>query len=1086
MIRMNANATSHRRPGRLRRGQMLIIAVIILAVVLLLGIVFVGILGHNINNGSRAKQRSAAADLAQAGIRYAHAQMLNGTLGADWRGLPTPPVPRLDIGPNITSDPDALYTRLGSGLSYRSDDPTQIDLGGPDGLGAYTRVNFANGRALVRVRYAPGDANVFSGKPTGTLLTPGRARSYVIIESVGRTGVVNPNDPTTLNADPVQFQNFASPANLQAAMSQLADTEKSYPTSQKLIGFVTIGIIDNAFFVTNKDRESRPMEIGMPSELIQAVYNTGGGYAVAPVQVPQVFGQPEPMFNLTLPPTPAGNIGQGGSMWINGDVVLHGSIIAAENYTLGESLRCSGLFSPADANSSMTLIRNEYEPLRGGFPAAWYGGFPATSPPNTPLLLTSAQLDSRNAFTTVGSSLRDGMSAIDNVGFVRNVGYLEPPSAENRDPQTGETRYELLTRESGTFIGTGNSGRFGAGQGVYVDNSDDIQIPKDDVARSLVGSEESLVYDWLNPNNTQANSGWQGPFYAPYGAYVILQPTGFVITRDSPKGSLDHSFWKQPDGTQTSLSSLRFRLGRGSDMQTHIVNGLTPGITDINGSLVPADFDKGPIFNGVLYFEGNVRIRGDIPTDAQITLVSGATIYIEGSIVRGVVGSDIATDQPPGQLLTRPSRSSLMLMARDYVALNTTQFFGPGPSAGYDYPNELSNPNAPFPVRIRNVGDSMTLLHEFLLNPDAGGPTDPYNPSTWLPYDGHYAAGGGGQLPTQLLLSHSADTGTAAETFLSLSVNPGFATTSYLFPLTSNNGATVILGPGYTEPGYTNPGFASIYGLGIDSWQRFSQFETIGFPLVTSANFTFNPTNQMLTGGAANDSGTYSLLANETNAFTFRVNSLAQEPSGSYMLGRVAAVPSDIRIEASIFAEEGSFFVIPGDWFNPNPNDSRIAWLSKVQEYVNNGMSQGNAMNAADQWRLTSYGSWPESPFYGEPIDAKITIYGSVSENVTPPISQQAEWQKKWGWIPIQQGSPNLNLQIPASHQVNGIAAGNYAPNLTIVYDPILATGRVEGFAPNNGPKDPYLRVDAYGRPLAPMPRLPVSPSLAFFGEQTP
>ncbi|MHB8636362.1 MAG: hypothetical protein ACYC96_07810 [Fimbriimonadaceae bacterium] len=1088
---MNAHVSAlASMPGRIRRGQTIVIALIMLAVILLLGFVFLGILSHNIKNVGIFQKRSVSQELAEAGLRYAHNQMLNGTLGADWRGLPTPPAPRLDLDPTgkITSDPDALYTRMGTGLAFSAANPTQVDLGGPDGLGFYTRINFANGRALVRVRYAPSDANVFSASPTGALPAAGRARSFVIIESVGRQGVINGNDPTTLNATPVQFTNFASAAALQAALSQLADTEKSYPTSQKQIGFVSIGIIDDALYVTNKDNTSRPAAIGYPWETgAMGVADVGGTPTQYQVEAPMQIGGEQSMFTLGSPPIPVANIPAGGSVTVNGDLELSGNVNLYENYTLGDGFNVSGQVLAADNNASLNIFRAEYEQNRPGRPAAWYGSFPAISPVGVFDGYVASQLNSRGNFNTDGGVFRDGASSVDPNAFPRGVSYKAPPSMERLDPATGAMRYLTLTRESGSYIGTGNSGRFGHGQGVYIDNLDDFQIPRDDVSRAAIGSEESLMYDWLNPNNGQPNSGWQGPFYSPFGAYVQLRADGFTITRDAPKGNIDHAFWKAPDGTQSSLSFLRFRVGMANDGQVHIVNALTPGITNINATLVKNDYDKGPVFNGVLYFEGNVRVRGVIPTDVQLTLVSGATIYVEGSIVRGVVGNDV-NGATAGQLINVPSRSSLMLMARDYVTLNPTQFFGIAAGAngsGYDFPNNTPTPDGVYPIRANGVGDYFTLEHEFLLNPDAGGGTNPYNPQTWLPYDGNYTASGGAALPTVLMLSHSADTGSAAETFLSLNVNTGLPTSPFLFNLTPNNGASAILPVGYTEPGYTNPNWDFVYGLGVDSWQRFSQFETAGFQLIDNADFTFSAGALALTGQPSNLSGTYSIAEEATNDFTFRVNSIGGQPAAAYMLAQAAIVPSDIRIEASMFAEEGSFFVIPGNWFNPDSADTHIAWLTKLQENLSSGLSPAQASAATDLYRLNSFGSYPETPFYGEPIDVKITIYGAVSENVTPTLSQQAEYLRKWGWIPIQQGSPSLGRQIPASHQVGAIK-GLYAPNLTIIYDPILGTGRVQGFAPNNSPlTDPYLRTDAYGRPLAPMPRLPVSPVLAYFGEQS-
>lgn len=1101
MIRMNASVTAlDFQPGMRRRGQTLVIALIMLGVILLLGFVFLGILSHNINSGKGFQKRSVSQELAEAGLRYAHSQMLTGTLGADWRGLPTPPyaVPIAASTPVVSRDPDAMYLRIGTNLPVTVGS-NQIDAGGPDGLGFYTRVNFSNGRALVRVRYAPSDANVFAASASGNLPAPGRARSYVIIESVGRQGVINPNDPTTMNATPVTLGttngtgssdgvNNIVWANPATVIPTLADTEKSIPTSQKQVGFVSIGIIDSALYVTNRDMGSRPADIGSATDNgATSVDFNGTNYQVDPVLPVTQYGGLQTMYTLSNNPIQVPNVPGFGGIWVNGDLVMNGTINAYENYTLGDAINVTGTITAADSNAKLNLVRAEYEQNRPGYPATWYGGEPAIKAIGWADTFPSNLLNSRGSFSTYGEVLRDGLPGVDATGFRRGVARKEPPSMEQRDPSNGALRYVTLTRESGSYVGTGNSGRFGYGSGVYVDNFDDIQIPRDDVARAAVGGEESLIYDWLNPNNGQPNSGWTGPFYSPIAAYLQLMPDGFIITRDAPKGN--YGQWLNPDGSTpvASTSSLRFRVGYASDGQVHIVNALTPGIASINGTLINTDFDKGPIFNGVLYFEGNVRVRGIIATDVQFTVVSGATIYIEGSIVRGVVGNDVNTSVNPGRLINTPSKSSIMLMARDYVTVNPTQFFGPGPgtkSTGYDFPNNIPTPDGVYPIRAQSVGDNFTLEHEFLLNPDTAG-GNVYNPQTWLPYDGNYTTILGAKVPTLLMLSHSADTGSAAETFLSVNVNTGLPTSPFLFNLTPNNGASVLLPAGYIEPGYTNAGWASVYGLGTEAQQRFPQFETAGFQLIDNADFTYTAGSpSLLTGQSSNKSGTYSIQEEATNDITFRVTSIGGQSAAAYMMGQAAIVPADVRIEASVFAEEGSFFVIPGNWFNPNSADTRLAWLTKVQENLGNGLNQAQANAAADLYRLNSYGSFPEAPFYGEPIDVKITIFGAVSENMTPTISQQAEYQRKWGWIPTQQGSPSLGVTIPGTHQ--GAAGSPYGPNLTIIYDATLATGRVEGFAPtNNLVTDPYLRTDNYGRPLAPMPRLPVGPVLAYFGEQS-
>ena len=226
-----------------------------------------------------------------------------------------------------------------------------------------------------------------------------------------------------------------------------------------------------------------------------------------------------------------------------------------------------------------------------------------------------------------------------------------------------------------------------------------------------------------------------------------------------------------------------------------------------------------------------------------------------------------------------------------------------------------------------------------------------------------------------------------------------------------------------------------------------------------------------ITMGANNPTGSYRLLANELNDLSLRHNNVGFPATSNYLLSRAAIIPADVRIEAAIYAEDGSFFVIPGPWFNPNPNDRR-------DTYAGLGATPAERATA----RQETYGSFTPAPFYGEPIDVKVTIVGAVSENMPPPMSQQAEWLKKWGWIPREIGA--TGQLIPGSHVPSGfdLATDRYVPNLTIEYDPALATGRVLGF--DLSAANQMIRTDAYGRQLPPMPRLPVSPTLSYFGEQ--
>ena len=1031
---------------RLLAGQTLIMALFILGILLILGFVFLGVVNQNILRSGVMQQRSASNDLAEAGIRFAHNQLLFGVQGADFRLVPT--------GPLSGRDPDALFLQLDP-----DGNPLNGDQGGPDGLGSYTRVNFANGRALVRVRYAPSDTILFENSPSGALRQPGRARSYLIIEAVGKIGRVNTNDPTTvLGADKRE--------------------------SRKLIAFCSIGMLESARFFTNKDRVNRPAEVGFPSK-VGVRYNENA--PPVEVQVPTIWGTQLPMLDFGNPPTPSpGPVPMGGGLYSNADVQIFGNVIANLNYTLGDSILVNGRIYGADDQAMLTVQRSQWNPGTN----SW--GVAVANLQNN----TSPSLDSRSSvFSTQIGVLRDDYEGTDAEGWARAVQRKDPPSITVIDPVTNRSRFEELTRNSGWLAASGNTGRFGHGHGVYVNNGQDRQIRGDEQGREDVGTAESLAYDWFNPNNGQANSGWKGPFYVPRGAFVQLMNDGFIIQRDA-KATGNERTWRNPDGSNTGSTQIRYRIGLGTNLRTYIVNTYTPGV-NINVNLTPGDFDLGQPFNGVVLFEGNARVRGVIPTDVQLTLVSNATIYIEGSITKGVVHNPVTTSNNllwNRQRIDRPSHSMLMLMAKEYVAVNTTMFFGPPTAQALEEVNESPGAVAWNPVRVKEAGGTLGLRFESLLDPETAG-SSALNPASWSPYawgpnpaDGYREQGNNNSstnfLEPSLLLSHAMDDGPAPFTFMSLDVNFGIGSpgnpSTFLFPMApvfTYNSASGIppYTPGYITPGYTTPDWIPLYGLGAESWQRYPKFESVSFPVVSLLGTSFS--FPLVTMNAPQ--GKFQLIAQETNDLAFRHNNVGGGSTNDWLMARAAIVPHDIRIEAAAFAEEGSFVVIPGNWFNPNPNDRRDLWETRVGQV-------GNAL--ANQERRENFGAHPQMPFYGEPIDVRVTILGSITENMPLSMSQQSEWLRKWGWIPRSHAA--TGRLIPSRHVPPGYSATLselFVPNLYLVYDPALSTGRTSGFdLPVGSDTSKYIRRDDFGRPLPPMPRLPVSPTLSYFGEVLP
>ncbi len=1074
--RVQLSIRSYRRR---RGGQTLVIALIVLGVLLILGFVFLGLVDRSLHNQSVSQSRSESNDLAEAGIRYAHSQLLTSELGADYRGTPSL-LP--SNTPLSSADPDLLYLRpapsASTTLSLRSaTDTTLADMGGPDGLGPFVRINFAQGRALVRIRYAPSDANLFVSSPMGALRNPGAARDYLIIESVGRTGVVIANDPTTLSSrGAIQYTGFNNWNAYHTAFQLMQQSDGQLPTSRRLIAMQAIGITEQAMFITNINHVNRPAEIGIPSNLgatytkIDPITNVVTPIAVGPNQdfanptssqsatfggrgLAQQFGG-----STTLPNTsgvPVTGIPGSGGLRSNADLAVYGNVILNLNQSLGEGVSVNGTIIPID--NSQLIVNRSFRDANGNWQSTGQ------------TVVAGPSFDSRKGtFDTQGGAIRDGVAQADANGFPRSVGYEQPPSLAVVDEATGQNRYVEATKDSGVLFNGVNTGNYGYGRGVYVNNTTDRQNPSDETGREVVGGQQSLVHDMLNPNNGMAGSAWQGPFYVPVGAYVQLVRDGFIIQRRDQR-------WQNPDGTDSGQSVIRYRLGRGSDEKLHIINTFTSGVNIADPNLDETAFDKGFVFNGVLYFDGNVRIRGYIPTDVQLMLVSNASIFIEGSLQKSDVETQW-TKEPDnaqiGDILKHAPKATLMLAAKDYVVVNTSMFFGPSPSQVLQAVNDVPNDQAVKPIDLKADG-SLEFIHELAMSsePTAQHPEiNPSNPSTWVPYATQYvdAVTPSKAITPKLTVLHTMDDGPAATTFVSLLVNyTGDANqATYAFG-TSSSDYSGIFNSAYGLNGNTTGPFA-MWGLGSESWQRYPKFEADSFNLIGTGTTAFS--SDGLSIAAASGAGTFQLHSRETNDFLIQPKFFAGTPTNDYLLGRVFMAPDDVKIEASMFAEQGSFFVLPGDWVNSNPNDRH----DKYPTLGSNGDEQARA-------RLEFYGSNPEFPFYGEPCDVRITISGAITQNMPVPIAEQAEWLRKWGWIPNHRGS-NTTDYLPAQHvpALYDATRDAYVPNLIINYDPVLATASNNGYA---GSLTNAIRVDDYNRVLPPIPRLPVSPALAYFGE---
>jgi hypothetical protein len=221
-----------------------------------------------------------------------------------------------------------------------------------------------------------------------------------------------------------------------------------------------------------------------------------------------------------------------------------------------------------------------------------------------------------------------------------------------------------------------------------------------------------------------------------------------------------------------------------------------------------------------------------------------------------------------------------------------------------------------------------------------------------------------------------------------------------------------------------------------------------------------------------------------------------QSGAKDYLFSRMAVAPMDIRIEALIYAQNESFFVIPGYALNQNPADTRDAALRRATDA---GLPAGSMLRPS--------GTTDMYPFYNEPYDCRITIVGAVAECRTASAADQAAWLQLWGYIPEAFGStgknppdPNAEIRIPQEHTLGNEMGGavipdsrttaernfygqnsGFARGLRFIYDPALTAPFV-----NYTPGARAYRTDNYGRVLPPLPRLPVSPGFAIAADDRP
>ena len=914
---------------RAERGQTLVIALAVLFFLLVIGGLFVARVARNLVAAGRSRDTGSAQQLAQAGLDYCNNALNSSPQGADWRPVPSPPI--------NNADPDYYWLQKG-----------------------FNRLPLPGGRALIHISYDPNPDD-----PNG---------QAILIESVGRPGSL-PNPP---GSDPTVFvPNGRSPV-----------------LRRELIAYKQIGITDFGLYITGQNRNINPNYLGTPSI---------GPYPAT------VLGNPMLGEGAYASDINGGAALYGFPIYCNGDLTFGGDTYLYEGHRGGDpNLEQESVLVNGNINLSSNHAA-QYYPTLNTVGALTIGDGPtqpnylgASAYLNEPVSRNPKFLNGANGGTILPSNInalnaslqyntftgivRDGAGGSDVNGYTRSVPRLSPPQLDTVVQGGTTLRYRALTRDSGdwvTFNGkTFNTGYYGLGTGIYVNNTSDLQ--KETGVSGITGGY-SLRSNWTDPGDI--HSYWNGPFYQPPGVHIQLLGNMVKLTRDDGQSFIN------PNGSEAGSSitiplSDYARKAEGLPALPHDGDDPT-SVTGLTAPYHPFQDANSYGVNLVIYTEGNAIVSGvygavtnvaDTTESSTVsklgrvhlTVVSAGTVYIDGNLIRG--DGYVQAGQT-----TYEHASTCALMAKDYVCVNTTQFMRPlTDNAWSQY-----SPDIP--------GLSETSLGQTALIYDTA--------FSWAFDPANYTTKGSASPVFLMLRQTAAGPGPA---FLNLFLDPSQnAAPAYQFPpylAMPNSLDTALLGLTNTPPYTTDPSSLE------------PRFQSLGLNLGAATALD----------GETNQSGYDNLLR-------FQYDQNAQQRAGlnlgtptDYQLSAAMVTPQDIRVEAAIYAQNKSFFVIPGFAFNPDASDSRAAYLSR-----NNVRVSYNGQDIADH----SLSNPPAQqiakdmfPFYNEPPDVRITLFGSVAENYTASQGDQAEWMRRWGYIPQFYGAtqyylkPSAPVQVPDLH----------------------------------------------------------------------
>ena len=439
---MRWNGTMAGGTGRREQGQSLILAVIVILLLVLIGSLFVLSLAGNIQNTERGTETVKTRSLADAGIEYADRQIVHGPQGVDWR----PPPPPLEI-----TDTPQLYWDEYEMLRGWHEPSTHSPVGVP-----FTKFP------------SPGpDVEATDEPPIGD-------EGYFLL----KVEYIEPPNPQHPEPAPWSLADLShAPALKITAIGRSFEAPFVHHTR---VVYKPIGLTRYLWFVTNRDRDTRPTVLGMPN----LDFNGQG-----------VPGQ-RPFYDLDGDGQFDGRgLGINGGVRVNGDLIWSGMLRILLDPAFLQRVEVAGEIRHGVGTPQEVRVQSGPTDI---------AAFPSRHP----------------RFNALQGAYRDHFGPL--VGDPDRYTFrLEAASLgiEDRDPVTGRHRWEELTRYSGQpLAGSFTSGEFGFGDGIFIANGDQRQ------------SLEAVREEWLRVVDSP---NWPDLHYAPPGVEIVLYPVDLDETGES-------------------------------------------------------------------------------------------------------------------------------------------------------------------------------------------------------------------------------------------------------------------------------------------------------------------------------------------------------------------------------------------------------------------------------------------------------------------------------------------------------------------------------------------------------------------------